>query len=104
MCSYVVCRFNVNFRKATLPIEAEMNSNGADDGDSHQSENSEERERICSQMKKLKEVIECKAMENIEEAQDRYKRDYDKKHHTSKVCVSYVCSIMLIVFSCPIRR
>ena len=77
----------VNFRKATLPIEAEMNGNGADDGGSHQSENSEEREQRCSQMKKLKEVIECKTMENIKEAQDRYKKDYDKKHHTSKVRV-----------------
>lgn len=63
-----------------------MNSNGADDGGTHQSEDSEEREQICSQMKKLKEIIECKAMENIKEAQDRYKRDYDKKHHASKVC------------------
>ena len=62
---------------------------GADDGGSHQSEDSEEREQICSQMK-LKEAIECKAIENIKEAQDRYKKDYDKKHHTSKVRVMFV--------------
>ena len=80
-----------NFRKATLPIEAEMNvGSGTDDGGSHQSEDSEEREQICSQMKKLKEAIECKAMENIKEAQGRYKKDYDKKHHTSKVRVMFV--------------
>ena len=63
-CMYCADLF-LNFRKATLPIEAEMNGNGADDGGSHQSEDSEEREQICSQMKKLKEAIECKAMENI---------------------------------------
>ena len=54
-----------------MPIEAEMNSNGG----FYQSEDSEEREQICSEMKKLKEVIECKAMENMEEAQNHYKRD-----------------------------
>ena len=26
-----------------------------------------------------------KAIANIEDAQDRYKRDYDKKHHTTNV-------------------
>ena len=60
-CMYCAGLF-LNFREATLPIEAEINGNGADDDDSHQSE---EREQICSQMKKLKEAIECKAMENI---------------------------------------
>lgn len=67
-----------NFRKATLPIEAEMNSNGIDDSGSYQLQDSEEREQIYSETKKLKEAIECKAMETIEEAQYRYKRDYDK--------------------------
>ena len=45
----------LNLRKATLPIEAEMNSDGADDGGFYQSEDNE-REQICSEMKKLKEA------------------------------------------------
>ena len=45
-----------------MPIEAEMNNNYADNDDSYQSGDSKEREQICSQMKKLKEAIECKAM------------------------------------------
>ena len=55
-------------------------------------------------MKKLKEAIECKAMENIKEAQNRYKRDYDKKHHTNKVCVMFVHSVMLIIYFCLINK
>ena len=47
-----------------------MNGNGVDDGGSHQSEDSEDREKKCSQMKKLKEAIECKAMENIKSLQE----------------------------------
>ena len=90
----------LNFRKAMLPIEAEMNDNSAGDDGSHQFEDSEEREQICSQMKKIKEVIDYKAMENIEDAQDRYKRDYDKKHHTSSVCLelhSYIYAYLFVI-------
>ena len=43
-----------------LPIEAEMNDNSAGDDGSHQFEDSEEREQICSQMKKIKEAIDYK--------------------------------------------
>ena len=75
-----------------MPIEAEMNSDGADDGGFYQSEDNK-REQICSKMKKLKEAIECKVMESMQEAQDHYKRDYVKKHHTSKGCVMFVAIV-----------
>ena len=78
------------FRKAILPIEAEMNDNSADDTSPHQSENSEETKQLCFQMKKIKEVIDSRAITNISNAQDRYKRDYDKKHHTSNVSMFVV--------------
>ena len=36
-------------------------------------------------MKKIKEAIDDEAIKNIKNAQDRYKRDYDKKHLTTNV-------------------
>ena len=35
-----------------------------------------------------------KAIANIEDAQDRYKRDYDKKHHTTNVRMCNLYSIL----------
>ena len=60
----------INFRKATLPIEVELNEDDDADSDCYQPEDSEERERICSEMKKMKEAIDHKAMENINDAHE----------------------------------
>ena len=73
------------FRKAILPIEAEMDDNSAADTGPRQYKDSEETKQLCFQMKKIKEVIDSKAITNIKNAQDHYKRDYDKKHHTHNV-------------------
>ena len=73
------------FSKAILPIEAEMDDNSAADTGPRQYEDSEETEQLCFQMKKIKEVIDSKAITNSKNAQDHYKRDYDKKHHTHNV-------------------
>lgn len=73
-----------NVRKAVLPIEAE-NDTSADYTGPHQYEDGEEAEQICAKMKKIKEAIDDKAIKNIKNAQDRYKRDYDNKHFTTNV-------------------
>ena len=79
---------HIAFRKAILPIEAEINNSSTDSLDVYQYEdqcaNSEE---ICAQMKKIKDAIDSKAMMNIKNAQERYKNDYDKKHHVNNVSV-----------------
>ena len=74
----------LNFRKAVLPIETE-NNDSADYMGPHQYEDDEEAEQICTEMRKIKEAIDGKAIKNIKKAQDRYKRDYDKKHLTTNM-------------------
>jgi hypothetical protein len=43
-------------------------------------------DKHCHDMCKLKKQLFSKADQNIKKAQDRYKRDYDRKHHRKKVC------------------
>jgi len=47
-----------NSKHSNIAFEVKMNDNNAGDGGTYQFEDSEEREHICSQMKKIKEVID----------------------------------------------
>ena len=52
-----------NFRKAVLPIETENNDSTNYMGP-HQYEDGEDAEQICTEMRKIKEVIDGKAIKN----------------------------------------
>ena len=73
-----------NCRKPILPIEMELrgsHNSGSEDDVSEESNIM----KNCSEMQRIRQDIFSKADKNIKHAQERYKRDYDKKHHRKKV-------------------
>lgn len=82
ICCYI-------YRKAVLPIEAEL-------GNSKTSESESDDGACISQyvvkMNEFRDKLFSEAKRNIDDAQLRQKRDYDRKHAISKRKVS-VCSV-----------
>ena len=69
-------------REPKLQIELAVEGNTrCDDHDSAQVSLDEK----VQQLQKLKKSVHDLAMKNIEKAQDRQKRNYDKKHDSTKV-------------------
>ena len=69
-------------RKPVLPIEKEMPDDTTPDG-ANVWEN--DVDKYAGELVKVKKALYSRAHRNIMTAQSRQKRDYDNKHHHSKV-------------------
>lgn len=67
-------------RKPVLPIEQEYVPS-----EDNQKSGRKSIEKYCKKMLKLKKKLFTKVDGNIQDAQQRYKKDYDKKNHRKKV-------------------
>jgi hypothetical protein len=73
-------------REPKLPIEMKMEGN-APRGNQAQNDGEEvSMDEKVQQLLKLKKSVHDVVVQNIEKAQDRQKRNYDKKHDSTKVC------------------
>ena len=80
-------------REPKLPIELAVEGNTR--CDDHDSAHVSLDEKI-QQLLKLKKSVHDLAMKNIEKVQDRRKRNYDKKHDSTKVYMidSALCTVI----------
>lgn len=80
-----------SYRKAILPIEAELGNVGESEGSATESESDEELDSYIKKMKKLRDNLFSVAKINIDDAQLKQKRDYDRKHgvNNKKVGTDY---------------
>jgi hypothetical protein len=78
-------------RKAILPIEAELGNAGESEGSTSEGESDEELDSYIKKIKKLRDNLFSVAKTNIDDAQLKQKRDYDRKHgvHNKKVSTVY---------------
>lgn len=81
-------------RKPLLPIESEL----LPSDDSGGSEEECNTDKYCGSMVQIKKNLVSRAKININCAQARYKRDFDKKHQHKKVCMQY--AFMCLVTEC----
>ena len=72
-------------RKPVLPIEQELLLAHKDKKVMSGSEN--DIEVYCKKMKKFKKSMFVEVNANIKSAQAKYKKDYDMKHCSKKVCI-----------------
>jgi len=82
-------------RKAVLQIEAEL-GNSSDSSESECDDNAGI-ERYVQKMNELRDNLFRKAKSNIDGAQLRQKRDYDRKHAISKRKVMMTCINIFIL-------
>ena len=75
-----------SYRKAILPIEAEL-GNGESERSASESESDEELDSYIKKIKMLRDNLFSVAKTNINDAQLKQKCDYDRKHgvHNKKV-------------------
>ena len=80
-----------SYRKAILPIEAELGNVGESEGSASESESDEELDSYIKKIKKLRDNLFSVAKTNIDDAQLKQKRDYDRKHgvNNKKVSTDY---------------
>ena len=69
-----------SYRKAILPIEAELGSVGESEGSASESESDEELDSYIKKIKKLRDNLFSVAKTNIDDAQLKQKHYYDRKH------------------------
>ena len=76
-------------RKAILPIEAELGNADELESTASGSECDEELDSYIKRIKKLRDHLFSIAKHNIDDAQLKQKRDYDRKHgvHNKKVFI-----------------
>ena len=67
-----------NYRKAKLPVEMELEDTSTADGNEME-DDLHGVEKKMEQMMKFKEHMFKDAKENVDQAQARYKQDYDRK-------------------------
>ena len=78
---------NCNYRKAKLPVEMELEGSSIPDGSEMAEDDLPVLEKKMKQMMKFKEHLFKDAKANIDQAQSRYKQDYDRKQSASEVFV-----------------
>ena len=78
--------FNRQPRKAiTLAIREERNEELLENSDESEEEDAEDAEAVMQKLLTIREKCHLKAKENIDAAQQKQKRQYDKKHNALKV-------------------
>ena len=99
--------FNRQPRKAiTLAIDEEHNGDSveiASDKEDSEEEDAEDAEAVMQKLLDIREKCRLKAKDNIGAAQQKQKRQYDKKHNALKVCYNmnvHVASNYDIVVLC----
>ena len=80
-----------SYRKAILPIKAELGNVGESKGSASESESDEELDNYIKKIKKLRDNLFSVAKTNIDDAQLKQKHDYDRKHgvYNKKVSIDY---------------
>ena len=81
------------YRKAVLPIEAELNNSESEANDE---DSDTDLDIYINKLNKMKEDLFKTAKRNIDEAQMKQKRDYDKKYVIGKKNVSMSITCMCV--------
>ena len=87
-----------SYRKAILPIEAELGNAGESEGNASENESDEEIDSYMKKIKKLRDNLFSAAKTNIDDAQLKQKHDYDRKHgvHNKKVLSKILVQALLL--------
>ena len=96
-CAYVLKLIQ---RKAILPIEAELGNVGESESSVSERESDEELDSYIMKIKKLRDNLFSVAKDNIDDAQLKQKRDYDRKHGVYNK--RYPCSLNKLTGMCGI--